>query len=75
MLHVLSLASSTDHEPLKDFLVKVSTSMYVNTSQYAVKIYFKLCQFFLFFIFLGGGGGIVTRVIFLAKKYFLKWII
>ena len=74
MLHVLSLASSTDHEPLKDFLVKVSTSMYVNTSQYAVKIYFKLCQF-LFFIFFGGGGGIVTRVIFLAKKYFLKWII
>ena len=56
MLHVLSLASSTDHEPLKDFLVKVSTSMYVNTSQYAVKIYFKLCQF-LFFIFFGGGGG------------------
>ena len=57
MLHVLSLASSTDHEPLKDFLVKVSTSMYVNTSQYAVKIYFKLCQFLFYFIFLGGVGG------------------
>lgn len=24
MLHVLSLASATDHQPLKDFLVKVS---------------------------------------------------
>lgn len=26
LLHVLSLASSTDHEPLKDFLIKVSIS-------------------------------------------------
>lgn len=24
MLHVLSLASATDHQPVKDFLVKVS---------------------------------------------------
>lgn len=28
MLHVLSLVSSSDHEPLKDFLVKVSIHTY-----------------------------------------------